>query len=788
MANDKTRLAARFAAGVLIGFFAMLMAAHLSMPRPLFDEPLSSVALDQDGRLLSARIARDGQWRFAAPDSVPHKFERCLLTFEDRRFRHHWGVDPAAIVRAGVRNIEAGRVREGGSTLTMQVARMACGRKRRTWAQKAIETLWAIDIEFSHSKDEILRLYAANAPFGGNVVGLEAAAWRYFGREASELTWAESALLAVLPNAPAKIHMARNRGPLLKKRDRLLDALHSQGDISATELELAKAEPLPDKPFAIENRAPQMVSRLYATRPEGGTTRTTIDATLQRQAQAIADSYRARYAANHIYDIGILVAEVTTGHIKAYVGNASQPSATCMVDMVSAERSTGSILKPILYAAMLSAGEITPKMLMADTPLDINGFTPQNYSHTYSGAVAADEALTRSLNVPLVRMLAAHNVGRFMADLRQMGMTTLHYSDDHYGASLILGGAEATLTDVCGMYASMARRLGEYNGQRTHTPLAPTQATFALSPTPTRPKESKSQVAATPLTPAAIWHTLRAMTELSRPEEEADWQSFASMGTVAWKTGTSYGNRDAWAVGVTRSHVVGVWVGNATGEGRASMTGVGFAAPPMFDVFSIVGRHETRGWFEEPVEDEEPMTVCRRSGMRSGDACAEVDTILLPRQSAGTPVCAYCRLAHVTKDGAWQVNSSCENTAGMVTRSWFVLPPAMEYYYRKTHTDYAPLPPVRPDCENAAAKRLEIIYPQRGQRVVRTRSFDGTLQGMVCQAAAPASGRVFWHLDGKYLGETEGKHEMAIEPEMGAHSLVVVDENGERAEVTFGVE
>lgn len=787
-AKGVLKVVARAAARIAIVFLVALMAAHLAEPRPLFSAPTSAVILDENGALLSARIASDGQWRFAASDTVPRKFERCILIYEDRKFNYHWGVDPMAMARAAIRNIRAGHVVEGGSTLTMQIARMADGNRRRTWWQKIVETLWAIDIETAHSKSEILAIYSANAPFGGNVVGLEAASWRYFGRQASDLSWAECALLAVLPNSPSRIHVSRNRPLLLAKRDRLLETLREQGDIDSTELALAKSEPLPDRPFPIENRAPQLTQRLMPA-GRGGTLVTTIDAALQRQAQAIADSYRSRYAHNHVYDIGILVAEVGTGNIKVYVGNASQESPTSMVDMLRAERSTGSILKPFLYAAMMSAGEITPRCLIADTPLDINGFTPHNFSHSYSGAVGADEAITRSLNVPLVRMLTDHNVGRFMADLRQLGMTTLHYDDDHYGASLILGGAEATLSDICSMYASMARRLNTYNADPRHRALTPTAGIHPLRLTadaPTAP--TAAQTSATPLTPAAIWHTFRAMADLARPEEEADWQSFASMRAVAWKTGTSYGSRDAWAVGVTTRHVVGVWVGNATGEGRAGMTGVGFAAPVMFDVFSLLPREGGAEWFEEPLEDEDPLAVCRASGLRASGVCAEVDTLLLPREAGMTGLCHYCRLVHLTADGRWQVNSSCQGTSHMVTRPWFVLPPSMAYYYSRCHADYAPLPPLRSDCADAGGRRLAFIYPVNGQTVIRTRSFDGRLQGVVCEAAAPSDGRLFWHLDGEYVGATEGDHLMAIEPEAGAHTMAIVGESGDRATVRFMVE
>lgn len=769
----------------LLGAFLVFCA--VLVPRPLFCDPVSTVALSRDGQLISARIAADGQWRFAEADSTPPRFEVCLTAFEDSRFRYHFGIDPMAIARALRNDVRRGRAAEGGSTLTMQLARMARGGKSRTLGQKAIEALWAIGIEMTHSKDEILALYASHAPMGGNVVGLEAAAWRYFGRRAAELSWAESALLAVLPNAPARVHVARNRDTLKSKRDRLLSRLLSNGQIDSSTFQLAVAEPLPEKPFPIENCAPQLLDRLERTANEAQATSTTsIDASLQKRVQSIADDFSGRYAAGRINDIGVLVAEVRSGCVLAYIGNSSRESPTWMVDMISAERSSGSTLKPFLFATMLTSGEMTPKCLWADTPLDINGFMPQNYSRSFSGAVSAGEALTRSLNVPLVRMLSAHNTGRFLADLKQMGFTSLRFSAEHYGASLILGGAEVSLWDLCGAYSSMARHLTSYNEAPERAMSRPLDDFFSLRLSPSHSVSRPERLLSASLpTPAAIWHTFEAMSNLSRPEEEADWQMFSSMKRVAWKTGTSFGGRDAWAVGLTRDYVVGVWVGNATGEGRAGMTGVGFAAPVMFDVFSLL---PASSWFDEPLDDEDPMPICKHSGMRASDVCPDVDTVRLPRQCAKTDVCRYCRLAHLTPDGQWQVNSSCESVAQIVSVARFVLPPAMEFYYCSRHADYVPLPPMRPDCDDSPSGRVAIIYPQAGQSLVRTRDFDGRLQGVVCQAAAPSSATLFWHLDDSYLGSTSGNNQMLVEPESGPHRLTVVAADGQSASVSFSVE
>lgn len=757
-----------------------LLALHLWVPRPLFSAPTSTVVTDSKGALIGARISADEQWRFPQSDSISRKLERCFIAFEDQRFYYHPGIDLIAVTRAMVHNLRYGRVAEGGSTITMQVARMARGNRSRNLWQKLIEALWAIDIELSYSKRDILRLYASNAPFGGNTVGIDAAAWRYFGRSADNLSWAENATLAVLPNSPSLIHLSRNREALKLKRDGLLQKLRDNGTITDEEYSLAASEPLPQAPLPIPNQAPHLLSRL-AKNHAGERIQSTIDLTLQNLAQDIADRYSARYKANYISDIAILVADVETGNVLAYVGNSSQPTPTSQVDNIQGPRSTGSLLKPILYAAMLSSGEITPGMLFSDTPLNLNGFTPMNFSKTYRGVVPADEAVTRSLNVPLVRMLSQYGTGRFMTVLRWLGMTTLRFDEDHYGASIILGGAEGTLWDMTGMYASLSRTLGHFEGyghRYDKQDIHPLRLTSTDAPEPQLSSDSR-------LNAASIWQAYEAMSALNRPEEEADWQNFSTMKRVAWKTGTSWGARDAWAIGTTPRYAVGVWIGNSTGEGRAGLTGVGYAAPVMFDVFTLL---EGSAWFEQPYSDMQVAKICKQSGHIASSICADVEERFIPKTSIGAAPCPYCRLVHLSADGAWQVNSTGEPVSQIKTVSRFVLPPVQEYYFAGHTAWYQPLPPLRPDCQIETKEQFSIITPEHNSVVVLPRNFGGKAEKLVMKAACrDAEATLFWHLDDSYIGQTHGNHQLAILPAEGQHALTLVDGHGNKKTIIFTV-
>ena len=800
-------LAAGLAAGI---------ALYLWVPRQLFPAVYSTLLYSADGQLLGARIAPDGQWRFPPRDTLPGKFVTALLNYEDKRFYVHPGIDFVAVLRAAKLNMQAGKVQSGGSTLTMQLARLARGSKPRTFSQKIIETAWALCLETRYSKSELLALYAAHAPFGGNVVGVETAAWRYFGRNASDLSWAECATLAVLPNAPRLIHPGRNRRALKMKRDGLLALLYKKGVLDRTTYELACMEPLPDAPVSLPDEAPHLTERLAAETP-GCRITASVRRGLQLQVQALVDRYAGEYRSNHIYNLAAVVADVETGEVLAYAGNArrrkNQPEAGNQVDIIPAPRSTGSILKPFLYAAMLDDGQLLPSMLVSDVPLNINGFTPQNYNKTFQGAVRAHVALERSLNVPLVRMLSDYNTGRFLSLLKSLGMTTLRFSEDHYGASLILGGAEGTLWDLCGMYASLSRTLlhyasysGRYDPGDMHPLRLRTDGAQAdelgTDEIPTSEERKRVQPAAGERSPirsvadkrltdrgvlsaAAIWFTYEAMSALNRPEEEADWQQFESMKKVAWKTGTSYGGRDAWAIGTTPRYVVGVWAGNASGEGRPGLTGVGNAAPLMFDIFSLL---PASGWFEMPYDEMETAAICRESGHKASAWCETVDSMLIPRGGIATRVCPYHKQVHLSADGRYRVNTSCYPAARILTCSWFVLPPAQEYYYRNYHLDYRPLPPLKPGCEPVAAHPIGLIYPEHNAVLFLPKGFSGEPEKFVFKAAhARPEAVLYWHLDETYLGETADRHQMACRVAPGIHFLTLVDEEGNRRRIRFEV-
>jgi penicillin-binding protein 1C len=748
---------------------------YFALPAELFHDPASTIVESADGRLLGAKIAADGQWRFPAQKITSLKYTICLMAYEDKRFMQHHGVDFLAAGRAFWHNLRQGRIVEGGSTISMQVIRLMRKGKPRTIREKLMEWVLATRLEWRCTKREILELYMAHAPFGGNVVGLEAAAWRYFGRSSHHLSWAEAAMLAVLPNAPALIHPGRNRHTLLEKRNALLNDLCRLGLLHEEDKRLAQLEPLPGKPFALPALAPHLVERLAKTM-EGKRVVTTIDYFLQQHATQVVNTHAAQWRGNSVNNAAAVIIDNRSGGVLAYIGNVTGRHSKEYgedVDLIMAPRSTGSILKPFLYAGLIDEGDLLPNTLVPDVPTFISGFAPQNFKKHFDGAVPAHEALERSLNVPWVRLLQDFGLAKFYELLKKMGITSLKFPAEHYGLSLILGGAEASLWDICSVYASMSRTLDHFTVYQSQYAAGDWREP-ALTPKEDAPPAVGEEYL---ISAAACWLVFNALSEVQRPEEEADWKAFPSSRQVAWKTGTSYGNRDAWAVGVTPHYTVGVWVGNASGEGRPLLTGVGSAAPVLFDLFNLL---PPTSWYAQPLDEMAHIAVCRASGHRATALCEETDSMWVARSGLDTPPCPYHVLVHLDRHGRYRVNADCEEAHRIVSRPWFVLPPAQEYYYRTKHYDYKPLPPVDPRCSTVAQQRpMALIYPENGLAVVPAKQMNGELGNIDLQATHRRRGAIiYWHLDEVYLGATQYFHHMPVVPSAGQHTITLVDDEG----------
>ncbi len=755
----------------------LLIAYYFCLPKQLFKDPTATVITSSKNKLLGAQIANDGQWRFPENDSVPKKFKTCIIQFEDEYFYKHPGFNPVSIFKALRDNLKSGGIKRGGSTLTQQVIRLSRKNQKRTYFEKFIEIILATRLELRESKDQILAYYSSNAPFGGNVVGLDAASWRYFNRNPNELSWAESATLAVLPNAPSLIYPGKNHERLLKKRNTLLKKLLKNKVIDSLTYFLSIAESLPQKPYPLPQIAPHLLQKV-AESYNGKRIQTTIDMRLQKRVNQIVKTHYNQLSQNEIYNAGVLILDVKTRQVLAYVGNSPTNKAHQKdVDIIDKPRSTGSILKPFLFAAMLDAGDLLPNALVADVPTQFGSYNPENYNKTYDGAVPASKALSRSLNVPAVRMLQEFGLDRFYHYLKMLHLKDLKYNANHYGLSLILGGAESNLWDLCKSYAALSSTLNHFSETSSeYYSNEFCEPTFLASGNIDFGKKTRDK---TLFDAASVYLTYESLKEVNRPEGDESWEFYDGSKQIAWKTGTSFGFRDAWAIGSTKDYVVGVWVGNADGEGRPGLVGVQAAAPILFDVFDLLPNSE---WFAKPFDEMQKVSICKKSGYRASPNCEEVENKFIQISGLKTKPCPYHILVHLDKTGTYQVNSSCEDINNIKNTSWFVLPPLMAYYYKTKNPFYRPLPKFRNDCLGESAITMQFIYPKENNTIFLPKDFNGKTNDLVLKIAhSKPETTVFWYVDETYVGSTKDIHELAIIPKEGKHLITVVDEFGNEA-------
>lgn len=691
------------------------------------------------------------------------------------------GVDLRAVARAVRQNVKAGHVESGASTISMQVIRLSQDNPPRTIGTKIKEMILATRLELRYSKEEILRMWATHAPMGGNVIGLDAASWRYFAKSPQHLSIAESAMLAVLPNAPSLIHPGRNRDQLRAKRDRLLLRMMQQGLIDSLNYDLALLEDVPEQPSDLPSWAPHFLQYAKHTAGDGKARyRSTLSRYIQQDLVEIAHHHHQINQASGIENLAILVADAKTGEVLSYVGNAPHATSEAQVDMVQSVRSSGSVLKPLLYAGMIDQELMMPHQLVLDVPTHFADFNPMNYNKTFSGAVPADVALSKSLNIPAVRMLQEYGVGRMIEDLRSLGFSDIDQSADHYGLSLILGGAEVSLWQLAEAYAKMAFSLRYFCDSMSQYPSMDGSFLHAAS---SEGLSLSSSMKPQQYSAGATWHMLQAMKKLERPNSEGLWDQFDHQRPISWKTGTSYGHRDAWAIGLNGKYVIGVWVGNADGEGRHGLVGVKKAGPVLFDIINQLDGHEM---FPRPEDDLVELKVCSVSGHLASEACTHVSSSLIASSSIRS-TCPYHHGCYVNADQEL-VLRDCHD-GDLKESSYFELPALAEYYYKILHPEYHGAPDVAQSCEALIqSDAMSLIYPRNYTEVYLPTNHLGEREAAVLKAVhSEASAKIYWHLNEEFVGVTEDIHHMEISPSPGKHLVTLMDGEGRKLQQQISI-
>ncbi|ODB34581.1 penicillin-binding protein 1C [Pseudomonas mosselii] len=770
------KLLRRVAASVL-AVMVLLWLADRIWPLPVPGDDLARVVLAEDGTPLWRFADADGVWRYpVSPDEVSPLYLEALLAYEDRWFYHHPGVNPMALARAAWLNLRGGRVVSGGSTLSMQVARLLDPHDR-TLAGK-LRQLWrTAQLEWHLSKAEILQLYLNRAPFGGTLQGVAAASWAYLGKSPKHLTPAEAALLAVLPQAPSRLRPDRHPERAQRARDKVLQRLAEYQVWPAQRIDEAREEPLLLAPRQEPALAPLLARRLN-TPDSPPLIRTTIDAALQRRLEDLLMGWRARLPERT--SAALLVVETQSMAVRAYLGSIdlSDERRFGHVDMIHALRSPGSTLKPFLYAMAMDDGLIHSESLLQDVPRRYGDYRPGNFSMGFSGPVSASSALALSLNLPAVQLLEAYGPKRFAAQMRMGGMPLVLPPLAEPNLSLILGGAGSRLEDLVGGYAALGR--GGNSAKIRLQPQDPLVERRLLSP-------------------GSAWITRRILSGLARPDRDPHAE-LVQRPQLAWKTGTSYGFRDAWSVGVGPRYLIGVWIGRPDGTPVPGQFGLASAAPLMLQVHDLLSNRDSQRGIEVPVEPVpasvgvaaicwplgQPMnrqdTNCRRQRFAWTLDGTTPPTLLAADQPLGLGL----RETVWLNDQGLRVDAACPGAKAHDVALW---PAPLEPWLPRAERRAARLPAVDPACppqQVASAPPLSIVGVRAGDNLRRPATSHEPLQLRV--SALGGAGRRWWFLNGQPLGETQGQDSLPVRFEQaGSIELSALDESGETARVAFQI-
>ncbi len=772
MIKKQWRRAAGRAGIVLLAAAIVLVALDLCFPLPhdrLFPKS-STLVLDNQGELLRAFLAPDDMWRLRVRrDEIASALVDAVLAYEDRHFFHHPGVNPAALVRAAIANLRAGNVVQGGSTITMQVARMI-EPKERTVMSKLIEIFRALQLELHYSKDEILTLYFNHAPYGGNIVGVGAASWAYFGKAPEQLSRGEAALLAAIPNSPNRHRPDVNPQGARRARDRVLKLQQDSGNLTAAELLAAESENIPERRRELPFGTPHLAEYLRRIYPDRERLATTIDRDVQGLAETALLQHVTGLKGRDINNGAVVIIDNRSHQLLALAGSHDFFDSTAFgqVNGALSPRSPGSALKPFVYALALGRGVISPRTLLNDVPVEFGGYRPVNYDESYSGVVSAEEALIRSLNVPAINLAATVGGEEFFRLLKSGGVSTLNKPWAQYGLPIVLGGCEVTLLELTNLYAALADT-GVFTPCRAllDQPGVPGRALFA---------------------PEATYIVTEILAELRRPELPSVWDAAVNIPKVAWKTGTSLGKRDAWSIGYNRNYTVGVWIGNFDGRGSPGLVGAEVAAPLLFTIFESLNTGAQVEWFARPgrvsarqvcaVSGMPPTALCVATeqelfieGISPNRPCDIHEQILVDARS-GVRLCNHCRASHEIEErliARWPADIA----------TWLA---------RHGHA-IDKIPAHNPQCPTVAEGTGPVIVSPAADAEFKIRSeVAREYQKLLLDASVANETRtIYWFQNRKLIFSGDPASRVFLTPTPGRHELICMDDAGRSSQVTITI-
>ena len=761
----------------------------------------STVITARDGSILHAFLSRDDKWRmYAELSDITPALRNAILYKEDKYFRCHPGFNPVSMLRAAGRNLLTGRRTSGASTITMQTVRLLEPRPR-TYGNKFIELFRAMQLEIHLTKDEILQLYLNLIPYGGNIEGLKSASLLYFSKPPVLLSLAELTTLTIIPNRPSSLRLGIDNERVVQERNRWLNRFRAARVYDEATIADAIAEPLTAYRHDAPQLAPHLSRRLRAEQPDQPIIRSALDPAMQATAGQLVRNYANRIRVNDIHNAAVLIVDNRTQEVIAYVGSADFGNAFDggQVDGVRAVRSPGSALKPLLYGLAFDAGIITPKTKLNDVPTNFSGYEPDNYDRQFNGPVTAEFALANSLNIPAVALLRKIGTPALVSTMQKAGFSTVGKQAKDLGLSMILGGCGVTLEEMTRLYVGLANggRMGVLaftpSGCSIPPPAPPLKRrgrekiirrhSLRIGGPPFLQREGRSGVNI--LSPEAAYLVTNTLTQITRPDLPNNFDNSYHLPRIAWKTGTSYGRRDAWSIGYNQRYTIGVWVGNFSGVGVAELSGANTATPLLFQLFNALDYNSPGGWFQVPVGANSLLAqrvICPETGDVPGDSCLNPITDYHIMGVSRHLPCQHRKAMFTNSAGTLTYCPHCRPDAGWVRRSYPNLAPDVVAYYQSHRIPFEPVPPHNPACERVSGQSGPLITSlNEGSEYFIDPRQPAELE-LSCQVADDVQ-TVFWYLNDKLYRKARSTEAVFFRPRPGSLKISCADDRGRHSDL-----
>lgn len=730
----------------------------------------STIITDNKGEVIHAYLTTDDKWRMKTTlEEISPLLRKTIVEKEDRYFYQHPGVNPLAIGRALVNNIFRMKRTSGASTITMQVAR-ALEPKRRTYFNKVIEMFRALQLEWKYSKAEILQLYLNLVPYGGNLEGVKSASILYFNKNPDHLSLAEITALSIIPNRPSSLVMGKNNDLIVQERNRWLKKFAADQVFTEKEIEDALQEPLTARRGAVPRQLPHLAYKLK--RQLGGDIiRTYIEMNTQQKVEKLVADYVRNLQLKNIRNAAVVVIDNQTHQVVSYIGSGNFYDSTDggQVNGAAAVRQPGSTLKPLLYGMCIDEGLMTPKAIITDVAISYNGYAPENYDKQFNGYVTMEYALEHSLNIPAVKGLQQLGKDKLVQKLALCNFQQVKKDQQKLGLSMILGGCGATLEELTGLYSVFA------NDGKYIRPL------YWSNPAVSSTRPASTRI----ISEAATFMINETLSKVNRPDFPINWQSTERMPKIAWKTGTSYGRRDAWSIGYNKNYTVGVWVGNFSAAGVPELSGATVATPLLFKIFNSIDYDSDQEWFRQPA-DCEIRQVCSETGMLPNEHCTTTSTDYFIPLISSTSKCDNMQEVILSADEKTSYCKLCMPENGYKKKWYKIISPDMQHYFEEHHVAYEKIPVHNPGCEKVFREGAPMITsPRSGSEYLISKKNPEPIQ-LSCNVSNDVS-KVYWYVNNRFFKTAEARSKQFFLPDEGPIKISCTDDKGRNRDVWIRV-